>query len=188
MKKVLCSLIMVVSTLMTQAQKGFEPVIRASYELGVDSYKNESFGLDFLAGYRINETLRIGVGTGIHWCEHLYESKGVNQITQKYYNEYRETAAYVPLFANGKVNFINKGISPYLSVDLGYSFFIPFSDYAKNNKLSFMANPAFGVDFPINKGKIFAEVGYKYQARKFDLNADEKMNFSQISFAIGYSF
>lgn len=188
MKKVLFILFMVISTLIAQAQKGFEPIIRASYELGIDTDKNKSFGLDFLVGYRFAETIRIGLGTGIYWCEHLYENDGINKLTYKYYDEYRETAAYVPLFVNGKANFIKKGISPYLSVDLGYSFFIPFSNYAKNNKLGFMVKPALGVDFPINESKIFAEIGYKYQARKFDLNINDKMNYSQLSIAVGYIF
>lgn len=187
MKKVLFIICMFLSV-MSYAQKGFEPAIRISYDLGVDTYKNKSFGLDFLVGYRINEIFRLGLGTGISWCEHLYEEAGINESVDKYYGEYRETAAYIPLFVNGKLNFIKKGISPYFSLDLGYSFFIPFSDYAKNNDLGFMTKPAFGVDFPINKGKIFAEVAYKYQIRKFDLNVDSNMNYSQMSIAIGYIF
>ena len=50
-----------------------------------------------------------------------------------------------------------------------------------------MVKPAFGVDFPLSKGSIFTEIAYKYQARKFDL-VTNNMNYSQISFGIGYTF
>ncbi|RGK25383.1 hypothetical protein DXD27_09085 [Bacteroides intestinalis] len=50
-----------------------------------------------------------------------------------------------------------------------------------------LVKPAFGVDFPLSKGSIFTEIAYKYQARKFDL-VTNNMNYSQISFGIGYTF
>ena len=132
MKKIL--FILAILPMMSFAQKGFEPSIKAGYEIALDD--NQSFGAQFVAGYRVSDLFRIGVGTGIYWCEHLYEEEF------KSYDAYKETALYVPVFVNGKVNFVNKGISPYFSVDLGYSIFVACSDYAENNKLGIFANPA----------------------------------------------
>ena len=166
------------------AQTGFEPQIKVSYELGIDNDKNQSFGGEFLAGYRISEDFRLGVGAGIYWCKHLYESAHYNSVIHYYSDEYRETASYIPIFANGKYNFVKRGSwKPYLSLDLGYAIFNAASDYAKENKLGIFAKPAFGVDCELGKGDLFFEIGYKYQDRKF---YEEKMGYSQLTFSVGY--
>lgn len=175
MKKILFLLAML--PMMVFAQKGFEPSVKVSYEIPVDD--NQSFGADFLAGYRLSETFKVGLGVGAYWCEHLYS-------TGSFYGDYKESAMYVPIYANGKVNFTKKGVSPYFSLDLGYSVFVSFSDYADDNKLGLFARPAFGVDFPVSDGKIFTEVGYKYQKRDWDLL--ENPSYSQITISAGYTF
>lgn len=165
------------------AQKGFDTSVKIVGNIGIDDYKNKSFGAEAVFGYRFNEYFRVGLGTGISWCDLLFEK----ETSESY--EYRESEAYVPLFVNGKANFIKNGISPYLSLSVGYSFLIPFSDYAKNADLGFMANPSFGIDFPLSKGSLFAEVGYKYQAMNFEgYGFDLDMNYSQITLGIGYNF
>ena len=70
------------------AQNKFEPQVKVSYELGVDEDSNQSFGGEFLAGYRITNNFRLGLGLGIYWCKHLYE--------EKLLDDYRETASYIP--------------------------------------------------------------------------------------------
>ena len=165
------------------AQSKIEPELKVSYELGVDEYKNQSFGAELILGYRASDQFRIGVGTGIYWCKHLYENASI--VGSHYYEEYRETASYIPMFLDVKYNFITGNISPYLRVDVGYSLFNSASDYADNNKLGFMTNPAFGVDFNVGKGCLFLEVGYKYQDRKL---FEEKEGYSQTTFSVGSHF
>ena len=92
------------------------------------------------------------------------------------------------MFVDGKLNFISGKISPYVNLDLGYTAYMPFSDYAKENKLGFFVQPALGVDFNIGKGALFVQVGYKYQMRKCDHWVDTNGNYSQVSLAIGYQF
>ncbi len=162
----------------------FEPQIKIGYSYGLDTYKNHSFGGEFLAGYRIIPQLRLGIGVGIDYCEHKYEDAHYNTLINRYQKEYRESAAYIPLFLNGKYNFTEGKISPYVTTDIGYSFFIPYSDYAKENSLGVFVKPGFGVDFNIGKGDIFVEVNYTYQTRKFY----ETCNYSQIGLSIGYQF
>lgn len=188
MKKYLLIILVIIPSLAIaqHKEKGFAGEMRATFDLGIDSYKNHSFGAQFVAGYKVNPYLRVGAGTGISWCKHFYEN--AHFVGLYLAPEYRETAAYVPVFANLKANFVRTGISPYVNVDLGYAAFIPFSDYAKENKLGIFVRPAFGVDFPISKGAINIEFGYKYQVRKFDLWAEPNGNYSQITFGVGYSF
>ena len=186
MKRTFIFLVLAIMAICVNSQNKFEPQIKIGYDFGIDEDKNNSLGAEFLAGYRIKNNLRIGIGTGISWCKHLYEKAGVNHYLNKYYSDYRETAAYVPIFANVKYKFTTIGISPYIAMDLGYSLFISFSDYAKDNKLGIMAKPAFGLDFPLSKGKLFIEVGYKYQQRSWDLL--DTPSYSQATTSIGYQF
>lgn len=185
MKKLLLMALTLIPML-ANAQTGFEPQLKVSYELGADNDKNKSFGGEFLAGYRFTENVRLGVGVGIYWCEHLYEDAHYDSFLKQYVKEYRETASYVPIFINGKYDFLASGDwRPYLSVDAGYAIFNSASKYADDNKLGIFVKPAFGVDYCIGKGALFFEVGYKYQDRKFQ---DVKMGYSQIALSIGYQF
>lgn len=173
MKKIIFLFAMIGTCLSVSAQQ-FEPQVRLTGEFGIDDDKNTSLGFDFVAGIRVNDMLRVGVGTGISYCEHLYTYG------------YREPAAYIPIFLNGKVNFIKSGISPYLNLDLGVPVFIPFSEYAKEQTFGFFIRPAFGMDFPLSgKGRIFVEIGYKFQKREVGYM---NRNYNQISCAVGYSF
>ena len=186
MKKVLLILALIITASKISAQTKFEPQLKLTYDAGITDDKNNSFGAEFLAGIRMSGKLRLGVGVGISYCDLLYEDGGVNMILNKYYGDYRESSAYIPIFANIKYNFTSNGVSPYVSADLGYSAFISCSDYANDNKLGLFCKPCFGIDFPIKKGKIFLEVGYKYQHRSWSgLNSPDYM---QATGAIGYQF
>ena len=172
--------------MLVYAQNKFEPQLKVSYELGIDKDKNQSFGGEFLAGYRMSDDFRLGVGTGIYWCELLYEDAHYNSSIHYYSKEYRETASYIPIFLNGKYNIISTGDwRPYIAIDFGYAIFNSASKYADNNKLGIYTKPAFGVDYSIGKGSLFMEVGYKYQDRKIH---DTKMGYSQLTMSIGYQF
>lgn len=186
MKKLLFMLAMVLP-MCVFAQKRFEPSVKLIGGIGVDNYKNKSAGLEATLGYRFNEYFKAGVGTGISWCDLLFEEEKEELLD--YEDEYRESEAFVPVFANVKANFLKEGISPYFSLNIGYSFLLSFSDYADNAELGFMANPAFGVDFPLSKGSLSVEIGYKYQAMDFDgYGYNEEMNHSQITLGLGYNF
>lgn len=177
---------MALMPMITKAQTGFEPQLKISYELGIDEDKNQSFGCEFVAGYRLSDDFRLGIGTGIYWCKHLYEDAHYNSLIHYFSEEYRETASYIPIFANGKYNFVTTSDwRPYLSVDLGYALFNSASKYADDNKLGIFVKPAFGVDYNIGKGALFFEVGYKYQDREFQ---DVKMGYSQLTMSVGYQF
>lgn len=184
MKKLLL-LLALVMPMIGQAE-GFEPQIRVTGDIGVDSYKNTSFGVDFVAGFRTSDLIRIGAGAGISYVDLLFED--AHFIGNHYFDKYKENAAYIPIFIDGKFNFIKSKISPFVNLDLGYAVYVPFSEYAKKNSLGFFVQPAFGVDFNIGKGDLFVQVGYKYQMRKCEHWADTNGNYSQTSFAIGYQF
>lgn len=185
MKKVLIVLLVFIP-IGLQAQSKFEPQLKVAYELGIDEDANQSFGADFIAGYRVTDAFRLGVGVGVYWCKHLYENAHYNKTIHYFEKEYRETASYFPIYVNGKYNFLSTGTwKPFLSVDAGYSIFNSASDYAKNNKLGIFVKPSFGVDCNIGKGDLVFEIGYRYQDREF---RNVKMGYSQLVMSIGYQF
>ncbi len=140
---------------------GVDASVRMVGGIGMGGNKNKSFGSEGVVGYRVNEYFRSGIGFGISWCDLLFEKKA-------YLGEdYREEEAFIPIYLNGKANFVKEGISPYFSLNIGYSALIPFSGNARESELGLMANPAFGVDFPLSKGSFSLETGYKYQAMKY---------------------
>lgn len=185
MKKVLC-IVLALFPICLSAQSRFEPQVKVAYELGIDEDANQSFGAEFVAGYRITNAFRLGGGVGIYWCKHLYEDAHYNKYLNYYEKEYRETASYIPVYVNGKYNFLTTGKwRPFASFDAGYSIFNPYSDYAEHNKLGIFAKPSFGVDCNIGKADITFEIGYRYQDREF---YDVKMGYSQLVMSFGFQF
>ena len=73
MKKLLVSLFLFAGVSLSTFAQGFEPQVKVGYSYGVDNYKNQTFGGEFLAGFRINPTIRLGVGVGISYCDLKYE-------------------------------------------------------------------------------------------------------------------
>ena len=185
MKKVILTLLVGLVTLCTSAQ-GFEPEIRVGYDLGVDTYKNTSFGGKFTAGYRFNPMFRFGAGVGMDYVDLFYENAHFTKYD--YRKKYYESAMSVPLFLNAKVNFTDNRVSPFFATDFGYNIFIPCSDYAEHNSLGIFVAPSFGIDIRAGRGAFIIQVGYKYQARDFDGWAKTNGNYSQVTFSTGYQF
>lgn len=192
MKKVLFSLgfVLLCSPLFSQEKewkvKGFEPQIRISFDEGADRQKNFSFGADVLFAYRFNEHIRLGAGAAVDYVNLKFDN--AKTINHHYYKAYYEAAMAIPVFANVKVDFLKRKVSPYLSIDCGYNFFIPFSKYAQSNKLGFLIRPAVGVDIRFKKCVLFVELAYKYQARNFEYSMVKFGGYHQVCQAVGVHF
>lgn len=187
MYKMLLSALIAIVPMLCEAQSNIEASIKIKAEIGIDDLNNNSFGADFIIGYKASKLFKIGFGTGISHFDLTFEREGYNYLLDMHDNGYRETGAYIPIFLHTKMNFTRDGISPYLSLDLGNSFLIPSSEYAKNVDLGVFVSPSFGVDFPINKGKIFTQIGYKHQNMSSEYVRYE-IDYSQIAISVGYIF
>lgn len=184
MKKIFIAGILSITSLSINAQSKFESNVKVRFDAGIDAYKNNSFGAEYIGGYRINPNIKIGAGTGVYWVNQLYDQKGL-------YSDYKEDAVSIPLFVNGKFNFYDGGVSPFFNMNVGYSLFVPCSEYAKCNHLSAFFNPSFGIDIPLTKGAMTIEIGYKYQMRNVDENAitvGGTYNYSQFEACVGFQF
>ena len=154
MKK--CLLLFLVTIVSSVCHAQFSPTIQAYFDFGVDRYKNKFYGVNFIADYAFIKKFKAGVGVGIGGADMLhYESSR---------GDSRDAATLLPIFADFQYKFNEDGISPYLNLDAGYTL-------ALSSNIShpgFFVLPAFGVSFPLSKGSINLQVGYKYQKFEYD--------------------
>lgn len=183
--RLLCSIALLAISVSANAQ--FKPSVRVLSEVG--SSKNFCFGANFIAGFQTNDILTIGFGTGISYTDLLFEPAHYDALIHYYSKDYKETGAYIPVFATLKTRFMDTKVSPYFAIDLGYSFLVPFSDYARNYvNLGAFASPHAGVDFQLTKGSLGIEVGYKYQMMENTCLSPSGLNYSAATLALVYNF
>lgn len=183
--RLLFSIALLACTVSANAQ--FKPSVRILSEVG--SSKNFCFGANFIAGFQTNDILTVGLGTGISYTDLLFRPAHYDPIIHYYSKDYKETGAYIPVFATLKTRFMDTKVSPYFAIDLGYSFLIPFSEGARKNvSLGAFASPHAGVDFQLDKGSLGIEAGYKYQMMENTSLSPSSLNFSAATLALVYNF
>ena len=172
----------------------FSSTIQTYFDFGVDRYKNKFYGANFISDYAFTKGIKAGIGIGIGGADMLYyESNNLGDS--------RDAATLMPVFGDFQYKFIEKGISPYLNFDVGYTLALS----SNINNPGFFALPAFGVSFPLNKGAINLQIGYKYQNFEYDWfwysssskygiidymsnSGKEKAACDEIELSIGYTF
>lgn len=126
----------------TGLQSGYIGIVQLGYQIGVGDYGMDRLKLNIINGYQLNPYFSLGIGTGL-----------------RYY--FDAEAVLIPFFADFRANFINKKVSPYLSLGMGYSF-----DATYNFKgIGFLLNPAVGVSFKVS-GKSAVNIGLGYEMQK----------------------
>ncbi|BEG98660.1 outer membrane beta-barrel protein [Bacteroides sedimenti] len=154
-KTILTTLLLVCISCSLYAQKGYEKSIELGGAFGVDEFKKKSFEIDMINGYRFNDYFSLGAGLGFCYTSALiyktYSYEGLGEI------------CLMPLYGRIKTNFTNSNVSPFILVDLGYTFDLGENFLRKTYDL--MIEPAFGVDFKLNEKKLgfYFFVGYNLQ-------------------------
>ncbi len=84
-------------------KRGYKAFIDAGYTFGIGDFNEDRVEIITSHGVQINPYVYIGGGVGAnYWIDSEFS---------------------VPVFFNSRINFINKQISPYLDIKVGYSFF-----------------------------------------------------------------
>ena len=115
----------------TGLQSGYKGIV----ELGPGFAWFDGFKLNIINGYQINPYFSLGFGTGL-----------------RYYNNYKYgqwDAVLIPLFADFRANFINKKVSPYLSLGVGYSY--DATDDFSQTGAGILLNTIIGVSFKVSE-------------------------------------
>ena len=143
----------------SRAQTSYEKSVDVGFLAGMGEYKNNTFSLSMINGYRFSNTLFAGIGVGVGFSNAL---NGVDISTLDITTEYRTEAILIPVFANIKANLIDESkVSPFLSINVGYT--IDANQYLRDAP-GFMLQPNFGIDFSLSdKNAIYLLVGFNLQ-------------------------
>jgi len=159
-------------------KRGYKGIVDLGYYFGVGDYSVDRLNFNFINGYQVNPYFSFGVGTGVHY--YLASGGGDDQVL-------------IPFFADLRVNFINKAVSPYLSFDIGYSFNASDSF----DGVGIFISPTIGVSYKIPEGcEIHAGIGFQMQRVNYDVYDDyygdyyysSHIDMSAIAVKIGLSF
>ncbi len=151
-------------------KSGYKLTIENGYEVGVGTWSRNKINMDIINAYQMNPYFSIGLGIGVR---HYFHTNGV----------------LIPIFADLRINFMDKFISPYLSLAGGCSM-----DTKKDFKVvGIILNPTLGVSFKrTDKSVIYVGLGYEEQRDDFTLftykyTVNENDKLRAISINIGVS-
>lgn len=122
---------------------------RGIFELGYQ-FKSGAFGLDrimanFVMSFPLNPYLSMGMGIGF-----------------RYYREEDDGQLVLPVYADFRANLTESSVAPFVSFQVGYSF---YTDYGVKG-LGLLLNPSAGVRFG-NKNPVHIGIGYEMQSMEF---------------------
>ncbi len=128
-------------------KRGYTGIIEVGYASAMDDFGDDFMKFNIINGYRINPYLFFGIGTGF-----------------RYHYEYEYF--YMPYFIDFRANFLDKNVSPYVSIDAGYS-----SDLTNSfTGVGFMSNLTIGACFRVGNNKtLIVGIGLGYAERRTTL-------------------
>jgi hypothetical protein len=128
-----------------RSNSGYRGSIDVGYAIGLGDYGLDFINLTIINGYRFNPFFSLGFGTGAR----VYHT---------------DDAVLIPFFVNFQTNFINRTVSPYFALNIGYSFNAS-NDF---NSVGLLLNPSIGIHFRItNTSGMNIGVGYEAQWVEF---------------------
>ena len=158
-------------------KSGYKGVFEMGYAAGIGGLGMDRLKMNIINGYQVNSYLSLGLGTGL-----------------RYY--FDANAILIPLYFDCRITFLNKNLSPYLSLDGGYSF-----DATNSFEVAgFLFNPVGGVSIRTSqKTAMIVGVGYEMQWMNFIYSGysgypshyyqvTQLKNSGSISFKVGISF
>lgn len=156
------------------SESGYEFNVTFGPGLKINDFGYNFLKLSLINGYRINPYFYIGIGTGVR----LYLDN------HAIFNTF---AAYpvIPFFVHFNMNLTNKNVSPYLTVDMGYSF--ESSDQFKG--IGVLLIPMAGIKFPFAQTDVMnLGIGYEMQMVQDYHEDGSSVNYGANSVNIGFSF
>lgn len=114
-----------------RTSRGYMLLIENSAGFGTGTYGMNMEKFSVINGYRFNPYISLGGGTGLRYGS----------------NDYFDNV-YLPIFADFRVNFINRKVTPYASVQLGTAFNLSDED---DDEPQVFLNPTIGVKFNFTK-------------------------------------
>lgn len=152
--------------LYAEQQSGFASIADLSYMVGMGGV-HSGIGINYIAGYRINNLLYVGGGTGANL--NFGAGPSVRGIAERYSGTkfLNPCLASVPLFAYFKVNFLNRRCSPFFALAAGgnlsgkQTLHLDLCD-VKYSNTGLFANTQLGVNYrTTTKTAVYFAVGFQ---------------------------
>ena len=147
---------------------GYKIIVEMGYGIGVGDYGKNRLKLNIINGYQISPYFLLGFGTGLE----IYHD------------------VIIPVFVDFRANLLNKSVSPYFSLDIGYSF----DETNSFDSVGFLLSPTVGVSFKVSDKSVM-NVGLDYETQKMDFFSSgypsyysSSENSGAISINVGISF
>lgn len=165
--------------------KAYMGMVEAGYGFGVGDWAADRFNVNIINGYQFNPYLAIGLGVGFRYYSYEYYSGG-------YYGTYYTKAHdyTVPIFAHIRANFLNRGVSPFVAVNLGYNVSISGGFFG-----GFMFEPTLGAAFRIsNRNSMTFGISYTMDRVKYSYGSsyygyyEDKAMGGAINLKVGFTF
>lgn len=146
-------------------QTGIKQIVEAAYLIDAASYGMDGKKVNIISSYQVNPFFSFGAGTGI-----------------RYYPEVRTTL--IPVFGDVRIHFMDKKVSPYLSLLVGFSY-----NASENwEKTGGIFNPTAGLSFKLSEGfAMHVGLGLELQNINYYFGT-YKEDADAISLNFGFSF
>ena len=142
--------------------KGYKGSFEVGFAAGAGEAGHNRGEFLLVNGYQFNEYLSAGIGTGIQ----------VWQVTQQ---------VTLPLFADVEATFMQKTISPYADLRLGYCLGLSQDDYLPKDGIYF--SPTVGFRWGMNKNTALKlGAGYLVQGSKIKQNYQTPNQFTETTY------
>lgn len=151
------------------AQIHYQGEVSLGAALGAGENGFNKLAFETVHGVRINPYLFCGVGVGLQ--DYVDTGEGVSALT-------------IPVFANVKGYLLDRDVTPFLSVDLGYGIGAGnyFSGYG-----GFYASPTLGCQVKVCD-RFGLNFGIGYQAQMFSEEGMDSITSSSFVFKVGFNF
>ena len=149
---------------------GFKGTVEIGHQFGTDDYGSNRLKINVILGSQVNPYFSFGLGLGMRY----YYAGAV--VDGRFYG----TGTAIPMLADFRIYFMDNRLSPYLSLGLGFSYFLFDSFSSSFEGFGALLNPTVGVSYMISKKfAVNAGLGYEIQST---------INSSAIGIVVGISF
>lgn len=203
----------IVSSSSLVVTKAALPDVKPGYEQSIDlsytQFFNSEGGIDinYIGGWRFNSMFYAGLGTGLYFDVMDYGTKSPWRTSSSYfsYDLLDVPVVSVPLYAHGRVYFMQKRWMPFVGLSVGGVFstsidgnarylyweVIPFS----YSTCRFLLNPMVGVNYRINTDMdLYFSLGYRGMTRpyvadltQYDITVGQQF-IGAIDLHVGFTF
>lgn len=134
-------------------QSGYRGITEFGYQFGLGDYGMDRLKINIINGGQISPYFFIGGGTGIRYY-----------FDNDYFgDDYFDDAVLIPVFVHARANILDKKISPYFALSLGYTFNASY-DF---EGVGLLVSPSTGVTFNVSE-RVALNVGVSYEMQSME--------------------